>query len=311
MNGIYLYNKSNKIRSILLIAIDKELFNIKNKNTLLINSLDQWQLIDKFKENNNYTIESIESFKGTLNNEENNKNYIDIKYNNKKNQVYFTTYSLNEGMFFNTSKSYKKTKNTVQYFFLNKTSRRDGNKKCVDIISNSLNKKKLEKKNEENKDSKDNSNEDCKERKPHKILRVKTTKLKNHKKEYKTKFSSSKEIQNINKIKNFASTKNNKIEDKKPNPDKLVPVDFTGYTSSDENNMCNYMSKLINYCFYLKKPIEEVIKGTTCDDTSPIKDTKKRKYHRTKYTKNLWKKKMKKTINKNNNNNNNSSGDDK
>ena len=74
MNGIYLYNKSNKIRSILLIAIDKELFNIKNKNTLLINSLDQWQLIDKFKENNNYTIESIESFKGTLNNEENNKN---------------------------------------------------------------------------------------------------------------------------------------------------------------------------------------------------------------------------------------------
>ena len=154
MENKCLYNKSNKIRSILLLAIDKELFSIKNKNTLLINSLDQWQLIDKFKGNNNYTIESVESFKGTLINEENNKKFVEIKYNFIKNKYFLNSYVLNKGKFVNANKNYKQTTNIAQYFLLNETNKKDPNKIGMKNLSNSLNKKKLEKRNGEIKSSK-------------------------------------------------------------------------------------------------------------------------------------------------------------
>ena len=72
MSNINLYNLSNKIRTTLLTTIDKEMLNYSKKNHLLINSQNQEQLMKKFENYRDFTIESEESFEGELKNEEDN-----------------------------------------------------------------------------------------------------------------------------------------------------------------------------------------------------------------------------------------------
>ena len=86
MSDINLYTLSNKIRTILLTAIDKELLTSSKKNNLLINSQNQEQLTKKFINYQDFIIESEELFEEVKCNEDNNIfydlrcNYFDNKY---------------------------------------------------------------------------------------------------------------------------------------------------------------------------------------------------------------------------------------
>ena len=92
MSNIYLYTLSNKIRSILLTKIDKEILVNSNKNNLLINSQNQEQLMAKYVKSRDFTIESEEMFEGVRNNENNNIFY-DLKYNCPRNKFTIFCYS--------------------------------------------------------------------------------------------------------------------------------------------------------------------------------------------------------------------------
>ena len=85
MSNKILYNLSNKIRTILLTTIDKEILICSQKNHLLINSQSQEQLMKKFVNYRDFTMESEESFRGVQNNEDNNIFY-DLRciYSNNK-----------------------------------------------------------------------------------------------------------------------------------------------------------------------------------------------------------------------------------
>ena len=72
MSDINLYSLSNKIRTILLTTIDKEILANSKKNLLLINSQNQEQLTKKFINYRDFAIESEESFEGIQNDEDNN-----------------------------------------------------------------------------------------------------------------------------------------------------------------------------------------------------------------------------------------------
>ena len=87
MSDINLYTLSNKIRTILLTAIDKEILTSSKKNNLLINSQNQEQLTKKFINYRDFIIESEELFEEVKCNEDNNifydlrGNYFDNKFN--------------------------------------------------------------------------------------------------------------------------------------------------------------------------------------------------------------------------------------
>ena len=92
MSDKNLYNLSNKIRTILLTTIDKEILICSKKNHLLINSQSQEQLTKKYVNYRDFTIESEESFKGEEDNENNNIFY-DLRCNFSHNKLNFFFYS--------------------------------------------------------------------------------------------------------------------------------------------------------------------------------------------------------------------------
>ena len=71
MSNSNLYTLSNKIRTILLTSIDKEISINSTENHVLINSQNHEQLMKKFLNFQNFTIESEELFEGVQSNEDN------------------------------------------------------------------------------------------------------------------------------------------------------------------------------------------------------------------------------------------------
>ena len=92
MADINSYTLSNKIRTILLTTIDKEMLVSSNKNHLLLNSQTQEQLMKKFQDYRDFTIESEELFEGRQDNEDNNIFY-DLRYNYSNNKFNFFCHS--------------------------------------------------------------------------------------------------------------------------------------------------------------------------------------------------------------------------
>ena len=92
MSVINLYSLSNKIRTILLTTIDKEIFNIFKKTHLLINSQNHEQITKKFEKYRNFAVECFESFGGE-HNHENNNIFYDLRCNFSHNKLNFFFYS--------------------------------------------------------------------------------------------------------------------------------------------------------------------------------------------------------------------------
>ena len=238
MSNINLYNLSNKIRTILLTTIDKEMLLCSKKNFLLINSQNSEQLMKKFENYRDFTIESEESFEGVQNNED-NKILYDLKCNysnNKFNCFYYSSKTSNERLF-------------QQRFITKSLPPKKNNLGKLKISS----RKKL-------------------------IPKMKSS-------------SSSKEIVNFNNSL-LLNNDNSKIHIK------IFSADLYNY-SVDNKNYNN--SKLINYCYNLKKPNDEIINEISNDDTSTNKEDKDNVLfqHIIKNNhKKIHKKKLKKTIKK-------------
>ena len=259
MSYLNLYTLSNKIRTILLTTIDKEISISSKNNHLLLNSQTQEQLMKKFVANRDFTIESEESFEGEQSNEENNI-FFDLRCNYSNNKLNILCY----------------------------TSRNNGSLFPKNIIKNSFSPQKS-----------------C--RNP-RVKNIKNSKILENN-ENKSKNDSIKRI--IPKMKSSFSCK--EVIDFKS----LVPLSndnrgkYVKKFSADLNNLCddnknNDSSKLINYCYNLKKPNDEIISEISDDDTPTNQENKKNHLftHRIKYDhKNIPKKKLKKTINKKKSNN--------
>ena len=265
MSDINLYTLSNKIRTVLLTAIDKEILISSKNNHLLLNSQTQEQLIKKFVTYRDFAIESEESFEGVKTNED-NEVFYDLRCNYSNNKL----------------------------SFLCKSSRSN----CCLFPQNFTNKSFSPQKNNGSPILKKSTNP--------KISENNICKLKN---------DSEKRI--IPKMKSSFSCKEVDLKN-------LVPLsndnrgNFMKKFSADLNNLCddnknNDSSKLINYCYNLKKPNDEIISEISDDDTPTNQENKKNHLftHRIKYDhKNIPKKKLKKTINKKKSESKNSNSND-
>ena len=254
MSDINLYILSNKIRTILLTTIDKEIFISTKKNHLLINSQSQEQLMKKFVKYIDFTIENEESFEGVLNNEDNNMFY-DSRYSNSNNQSSFFCSSSNTSKkclsFQHITKSQSPKKN-------NNTNTRLKKNKNLEISENNLCKLKIDS--------------------GRKLISKNSS------------FSCNKIVDNENSV--SLGKDNNKKHLKKFSADLFI---------NSINNKNDDSLQLINYCYKLKKPNDEIINEISDDDTSTNKKNTKNLlfFHRIKNNHhNISKKKLKKTINK-------------
>ena len=246
---------SNKIRTILLNTIDKEILDNSNKNNLLINSQNKEQLTKKFENYRDFAVECNESFIGMQNDEDNNI-FFDLSCNyshNKLNYICHSSKSNNECLF-------------PHNFIIKSPSLKKIN---VKKIKNS-------KKSENNK-------------------------LKTDSGQLTTEAESSFSFKEVGDLKNSEtlSSDNNKKYKKK------LSADLYNYSIS---NKSNDISKLINYCYNLKKPNDHIINEISDDDTTSNKENKNKfsffRKIKNKH-KHIPKKKLKKTINKQTNINKN------
>ena len=263
MSDINLYTLSNKIRTILLIAIDNEIFASSKKNHLLINSQSEEQLTKKFVNYRDFIIESEESFEGEKNNEDNN--IFDFRCNYSHNKFNFYCYSSK------ASSEYLYSKNFI-------TKSLPPKKNNADSHIKKITKAKMSESN---------------------FCKLKIDSGKKSIPQIKSSFS-------CNEIVDF---KNSLSLSQKSKYLKKFSADLYIYSVDNKNDDS---TKLLNYCYKLKKPNDEIINEISDDDTSTNKDNKKnflfpqriKNSHR-----NIPKKKLKKIINKkkiyNKNNNNN------
>ena len=246
-----LYALSNKIRSILLTTIDKEILANSKKNHLLLNSQTQEQLMKKFVNYQDFTMESEESFEGKQNNED---NFYDFQCSYSNNKLNFSCHS----------------------------SRKNGclfPQNFIDKISH--------KRNSENP----------------KISKFRISKISENDL-YNLKKNSGKKL--ILKMKPSSSCK--EIIDFK-SLSLLNNDNFTKYKKKFSADLYNYSAYnkhddtfgLINYCYKLKKPNEEIINEISDDDSPTNQNNIKNHlfpYRKKNNHKNFSKKKLKKTINK-------------
>ena len=92
MSNINLYTLSNKIRTLLLTTIDKEMQKNSKNNNLLLNSQNQEQLMQKFLICQDHTIESEESFE-ILQSSEDNSIFFELSCNHSDNKLCFFEHS--------------------------------------------------------------------------------------------------------------------------------------------------------------------------------------------------------------------------
>ena len=263
MSNINLYNLSNKIRTNLLITVDKEILNNSKKNHLLINSQNQEQLTRKFENYRDFVIECSESFEGVQNNEDNNV-FSDVRYNHSDSKFSFTSNSSK------TNKEYLFNKNFITKSYSPKKN----------IVNTKI--KKI-------KNSKISENNLCK-------LQIDSGKTLTS--ETESSFSCRETLD----LKNSLSLSNDNNNQKYK---KKFSVDLFNYSVHNKNNDS---SKLINYCYKLKKPNDEIINEISEDDTLTNKEIKKNYIspHKIKSKhKSIPKKKLKKIINKKKNYNKN------
>ena len=261
------YILSNKIRTILLTTIDKEILISLKKNNLLINSQDLQQLKKKYINYQNFTIKSEESFEKAENNEYNSI-FFDLSCNNCNNKFCLFDHS-------------SRTKN-----------------KCL-LPKNSFTKSFSPKKN--------NVNTKKKKIKKSKKSESRLTKLKmDSRKKLISEMGSSITSKKIINFNHSESLDNNNYK----KYIKKIPTDLNIYSINDKSDGS---SKLINYCYKLKKPNVDIIDEISDDDTSTNKESEKNlllsDIIKTKH-KNIQKRKLKKIINnkkkiinKNNHNN--------
>ena len=262
MSNINRYTISNKIRTILLTTIDKEIFNISKKNHLLINSQNHEQITKKFENYRNFAVECIESFEGEHNNENNNI-FLDIKCNYPDDKLNF---------FCHSSKTDNRCSFAENYIIKSIPPEKNN--------ANSSTKKIKILKNPEN-----NS------------LKLKKDSGKKLIPELEASFS----LKSAENFKNSLSLNN----DKNLNYRKKFSANFYAYSVNNKNNDS---LKLINYCYKLKKPDDEIIKEIPDDGTSVNKKSEKNflfTYRIKNNYKKINKKRLKKTIKKNIGNKNN------
>ena len=221
----------NKIRTILLSKIDKEISISTKQNHLLINSQTQEQLTEKFINYRNFIVEEEESFGGVQNNEDNCV-FCDLRCIYSDNRFNYFCYSskISNGSLFPQNcivKSFPQKKNN-----LNSQIKKI---KILKITENNLHKLKINIKNKIIPET--NSSSFCNENKVYNNSLPLTDD--NTKKD----------------IKNFSCDFNFNID------------------SSDNKN--DDSSKLINYCYKLKKPNDEIINEISDDDTSTNKRSNK------------------------------------
>ena len=216
MSNINLYTNSNKIRTILLIAIDKEILDSSKKNHILINSQNQEQLTKKFENYRDFTIESEELFENVQNSEDKNI-FCDFRCNYCYNILTNSCHS-----------SKKSNESLLHQNFLSES-----------FIPKKNNAKSCFKKSKNSEISKNNS---CK---------FNTNSGKKLKIKKKATFSC-KELINF---KNTASLKNNNKK-----YIKQISDDFCIYSVDNKDDDS---SKLINYCYKLKKPNNEINNETS------------------------------------------------
>ena len=264
MSKTNLYSLSNKIRTILLTTIDKELSNNSKKNHILINTQSQEQLTKKFENYRNFAVECNETFKGDENNEDNNIIY-DLTYNYSDNKFNY---------FFHSSKTNNECLFPKNY-----------------IIKSHSPKKKYVKKIKNSKISENN------------LSKLQIDSAKTLTTETESSFSC-KEVVDFKNSFSLSNDNNNKKHRKK------ISVDL--YKNSIGNRKDD-SSKLINYCYKLKKPNDDTINEISEDDTSSNKENKNHflffRRIKNKY-KSIPKKKIKKIINKKKCENKNSHNDD-
>ena len=266
MADINSYTLSNKIRTILLTTIDKEMLVSSNKNHLLLNSQTQEQLMKKFQDYRDFTIESEELFEGRQDNEDNNIFY-DLRYNYSNNKFNFFCHSSRTccGCLF------------PQTFITKLFSPKKNN------ANSKLKKNKNLEKSEDN-----------------------LCKLKVDSRKKLSKMKSSISCKDVIDFKNLVTLSNDNSEIYM----KKFSADLYNYSADNKNHDS---TELINYCYNLKKPRDEIINEISDDDT-PANIKKKNNHlfsHRIKKNhKNIPQKKLKKIINKkknidrNNHNNN-------
>ena len=248
MSNINLYNLSNKIRTTLLTIIDKEILKNSKENHLLLNSQNQEQLMKKFINYRDFTIECEESFEGIQKNKDNSV-FFDLSYNYSDNKfsIFCPSKTNNNSLFSQNfiTKSFSPEKNKT-----NSRVKKIGN---IKVSENDLIKKYSRKK----------------------IIT-----------EMESSFSS-KKVASLKKSSSLSDEHNKKRYIKRFSADL--------YIQSTENKNDD-ISKLINYCYKLKKPNDEIINEISEDDTSKNKENGKNKI-KNKH-KNTYKKKLKKIINK-------------
>ena len=255
MSEMSLYTLSNKIRSVLLTTIDKEILINSKKNHLLINSQNQEQLLKKYEDYRDFTIKTEELFESVQSNEDENILY-DLSSNYSSNN--FTCFCRSA-----------KTSN-----------------ECL-LSKNSITKSISPKKNNLNSCLKKSKNSEISE---NNLCKLKIDTENKEKKEKRTSFSCN-EIVGYKNSKSLNKNKNNKHT-----------KTFSGelYIYSFDNKSDDSL-KLINYCYKLKKPNDEIINEISDDDTSTNKKNNKLFLlsHRIKTNhKSIPKKKLKKVFNK-------------
>ena len=249
-----LYTLSNKIRTILLTAIDKEILMCSKKNHLLINSQSQEQLMQKFESYRNFAIESEESFEAFQDND-NNDIFYDLRCNYSDNKFNFCCYS-------------SRTSNECLY------------------IQNSTNQSLNKRKNDFNSRIQTTTNIEIQD---NNFCQFKL----NSGKKLITKKKSSFSCKEIIDLKNLVTLNNHNN-----NHIKQFSFDFNFYSGDNKNDDS---SKLLNYCYKLKKPNDEIINEILDDDTPTNKEITKNPIFPNKMKnneRNIPKKKLKKTIHK-------------
>ena len=247
------YTLSNKIRTILLTTIDKEILKSIKKNDLLINSQNKEQLMKKYINYEDFTIKNEESFGGVQNNEKNNIFvHLSCKFSDNKYRYFCYSSRTNNELSFHQNfitKSFSPKKKYVN----------SGINKIKKTIESEDNLCKLNKESENKLTTEMGSSFSCKE---------------------SADFNNSLSVSNDN---NFTR----KFSD-----------DLNFY---DVDRKSDDSSKLINYCYQLKKPNNGIINEKSDDDTSTNKESEKNllKFHRINNKhKNAHKKRLKKTLNK-------------
>ena len=254
-----LYNLSNKIRTLLLTKIDKEVQVSSKKNHLLINSQNQKQLMKKFVNYRDFTIKTEELFEGVKINGS-SKIFYDIRYNYSAKKL-------------NCPCRSTKTSN-----------------KC--LCQKNLNPKSLSPK-------KKRQNSCLKKTKKPGISLNNLHQMKiDSGKKLSTEMKSSSSCNEVLNLKNSLPLKNNNRNNRNKKNVRKLSADLYIYSVDNKNDDS---LKLINYCYKLKKPNDEIINEISDDDTITNKKNNKillfphliKNDH-----KNIPKKKLKKTINK-------------